>query len=79
MRSSQLHKGDRTRFLHKLDLLREHRDALGFTFSQEELDAYLTAYAAADYPMVSHSTIYREAYHPAYRVILRHVLDETTH
>lgn len=38
-------------------------------FSAAALAAYLTDYRAAGCPMVSHSGIYRELYHPAYRVV----------
>ena len=40
-----------------------------FAFTPAELSAYLTAYRAAGFPAVSHSEIYRQAYHPAYRVV----------
>ena len=38
-------------------------------FSVAELEAYLREYRAAGCPMVSHSQTYRDAYHPAYRVV----------
>ncbi len=40
-----------------------------FAFSPAELDAYLSAYRAEGCPPISHSRIYREAYHPAYRIV----------
>ena len=40
-------------------------------FGMDELDAYLAQYRAAGMPAVSHSEVYREAYHPAYRIIRR--------
>ena len=39
-------------------------------FDSAALSAYLTKYRAAGCPMVSHSQIFRDAYHPAYRVVL---------
>ena len=42
-----------------------------FTFDADALNAYLSEYKAAGYPAVSHSPEYRQAYNPAYRVILR--------
>lgn len=39
-------------------------------FSLPELGSYLTAYRAQGCPPVSHSEMYRAAYHPAYRVVL---------
>lgn len=56
-------------FLPKLALLRELTAAGIFGFSTEALDSYLSDYAQAGYPMVSHSERYRQAYHPAYRVV----------
>ena len=38
-------------------------------FASPALEAVLDDYRAAGYPMVSHSDIYRESYHPAYRVM----------
>ncbi len=56
-------------FLKKLAVLEDAcRNAL-FGFTPEELEDYLTAYRAAGFPAVSHSAVYREAYHPAYRVV----------
>lgn len=75
IRSSQLHSGSRERFIDKLNLLRLHREALGFRFSQEDLERYLADYAQSGYPMVSHSETYRSAYHPAYRVVMKSVLE----
>ena len=40
-----------------------------FSFSASELEAYLAEYRAQGCPAVSHSEVYRNAYHPAYRVI----------
>ncbi len=50
--------------------LLEELAARGLTpFSARELADYLTQYRAAGCPMVSHSDTYRQAYHPAYRVV----------
>lgn len=40
-----------------------------FSFTPEALASYLAEYRAAGFPPVSHSEIYRAAYHPAYRVV----------
>ena len=61
--SAQKIRGDMGRFKEKLALVYD----LGF--DRETVDAYLTGYAAAGYPAVSHSEAYRAAYVPAYRVI----------
>ena len=68
-----IHTGTRENFSRKLKILREFTRRNIFQFSLSELDAYLNKYQAAGYPMVSHSDIYRAAYHPAYRVIAKSV------
>ena len=39
-------------------------------FGAQEMQDYLSAYRAQGCPVVSHTPAYREAYHPAYRVVL---------
>ena len=56
-------------FLQDLDLLKMLTQQGSMPFSDRELEQYLSGYAAAGYPMVSHSEIYRNTYHPAYRVL----------
>lgn len=70
LRSARLCQGTLEDFLPKLVLLRELTAAGVFGFSAEALDSYLSDYAQAGYPMVSHSDTYRRLYHPAYRVVL---------
>lgn len=65
------HQGSLEHFLQKLDVLRVVTKQGVFSFSTEALEAYLQGYAAAGYPIVSHSEQYRTAYDPAYRVITR--------
>ena len=74
--SSGVHKGSLPEFLEKLEILRAVTESGAFRFSPETLDAYLTDYKEAGYPMVSHSPEYREAYRPAYRIVLRSILPE---
>ncbi len=76
IRSAQEHRGSMEEFLQKLEHLRAVTASGAFGFSQEELDAYLAEYKAAGYPMVSHSEQYRQAYGPAYRIVLRRLLPE---
>ena len=71
IRSAAVHTGSRDRFLRKLELLRQMAETDLLPFSSEALGFYLTEYAAAGYPMVSHSDCYRAAYTPAYRIVLR--------
>ena len=70
IRSSRAHQGSREEFLEKLDLLRALTREGIFPFGTAELEAYLEAYRAAGYPMVSHSPRFREAYQPAYRIVV---------
>ncbi len=53
----------------RLDTLAELCREGHFSFTPDELSAYLAEYAEAGYPPVSHSDAYRKAYAPAYRVI----------
>lgn len=70
LESARIHRGTMEGFLRKLDVLRQVTAEGAFDFSSQALDAYLSDYAQAGYPMVSHSDSYRQLYHPAYRVVL---------
>ena len=67
--SAEEHRGTLEEFLTRLELLRRLTAEGVFGFGCAELEEYLREYAAAGYPMVSHSPEFREAYKPAYRVI----------
>ena len=67
--SAAAHKGDLSRFIKKLAVLRKLTAEGVFAFDSAQLEEYLTAYEQAGYPMVSHSPTYREHYSPAYRII----------
>lgn len=69
------HHGSRAQFLQKLEVLRALTAQGQLPFDLSALDAYLTAYARSGYPAVSHSDAYRNAYHPAYRVVLQSFLE----
>ena len=69
--SAAKHKGTLDSFLNKLEVLISLTADGVFTFDADALNAYLSEYKAAGYPAVSHSPEYRQAYNPAYRVILR--------
>ena len=75
IRSAALHTGSLENFSQKLNVLRRLAGEGVFTFDAEELESYLTDYAQAGYPMVSHSEVYRQHYHPAYRVVLETQFD----
>lgn len=69
IRSAQMHKGELSRFLKKLETLKELTLEGLFDFTVLELQEYLDDYRQAGYPTVSHSEQYRQNYHPAYRVV----------
>ena len=76
LHSAKVCQGTLEDFLPKLALLRALTAEGTFGFSSQTLDGYLEEYARAGYPMVSHSERYRQAYHPAYRVVLAELFDE---
>ena len=76
IRSAGLCGGSRESFLEKLRLLSKLTAAGQMPFLQRDLQAYLAAYAADGYPMVSHSDQYRKTYSPAYRVLLKSCLPD---
>ena len=67
-------RGSREAMLKGLDALRTVCAGGAFSFTDEALEAYLADYAERDYPVVSHSESYREAYAPAYRVVKKRCL-----
>ena len=67
--SSQHPVDDFSHFQSSLSILKTECAQGTFSFSPQDLDKYLSAYAAEGYPAVSHSEIYRKSYHPSYRVI----------
>lgn len=75
IRSAAEHTGTLDSFLIKLDILRQTVQEGCFRFSSKELETYLCTYAAAGYPMVSHSEAYRRSYKPAYRIVLKQHLN----
>ena len=70
-RSAQVHTGRRKAFLSKLDALRALAEEKVFSFTRQELEAYLERYVGAGCGPLSHSAAYRAAYRPAYRVVRR--------
>lgn len=71
IRSAAQQSGDLQRFLEKLELLRRLTAEGCFGFDSKALQGYLTDYEQAGFPAVSHSPAYRQAYHPAYRIVCR--------
>ena len=74
LESAAKHKGSLPAFLEKLEKLRKVTREGVFAFAPEDLESYLAEYEKAGYPPVSHSEAYRNAYHPAYRVIRKEYL-----
>lgn len=70
IRSAAEHKGNLQRFCSKLNVLKKLAGEGVFAFGAQDLAAYLADYEKAGYPAVSHSQRYRDAYKPAYRVVL---------
>ena len=66
--------GSEANFLRKLKMLRALTEDEIFSFGGQELERYLAEYRELRYPAVSHSEQYRQAYSPAYRVILHSLL-----
>lgn len=73
IRSAAERQGAVSAFRKKLAVLRRVTGTGIFSFSAKQLEDYLAQYEAAGFPPVSHSRIYREVYHPAYRVVLKSV------
>lgn len=71
IRSAAIHKGTLERFQSKLSVLTELTEQGIFAFDSKALADYLAEYAALGYPAVSHSEVYRKAYRPAYRIVVR--------
>lgn len=67
--TANTHKGKKAEFLRELDELSELAGQMKLPFGKEELDAYLSEYRAQNYPAVSHSPAYRQAYSPMYRIV----------
>lgn len=63
-------KDNAARFEESLMQLQALAEAGETSFSADELHTYLADYRAQGCPPVSHSEAYRQAYHPAYRVVL---------
>lgn len=76
IRGSNAHKGTTASFLEKLEVLRDVTREGCFSFPEEALESYLTAYIQAGCPAVSHSPEYRQSYQPAYRVVLAELIKQ---
>lgn len=75
LRSARTVRGSMDGFQKKLELLTELTREGNMPFSLPALVDYLKRYEAAGFPPVSHSEVYRNAYHPAYRVVAKVTLN----
>ena len=67
--SAARHKGSLGDFVVKEKILLDRFEEFGFRFEKSELAELIERHAQAGHPPLRHSDIYREAYHPAYRII----------
>ena len=67
--------GTRETLLCDIDTLRELTLEGVFRFSANELDGFVAQYKAMGMPIIRHSQEYKEAYKPAYRVVLTRLTD----
>ena len=76
VKSANEHKGNVENFERKLQILEKLIEEKKVSISKEEYTNYINEYKKLNYPAVSHSEIYREYYHPSYRIILlKHLKD----
>lgn len=68
--SAAIHNGSVASFRNKLTVLQKLTQEGIFHFGTDALNTYLSDYEAAGYPAVSHSSVYRNHYFPAYRIVL---------
>lgn len=71
LHAAQIRRGDPAHFSDALDSIARMAREGALPFSFEEADACIRAYRARGCPSVHHSEAFRQAYHPAYRVIDR--------
>lgn len=74
VRTANHHRGDTAHLKAYLALAEEMASAGWLPFAQRELAGFFADLAGRGYPAVHHSTAYKTAYHPAYRVVAREFL-----
>ena len=74
IRSAGIHRGSMDSFRRKLLVLQSLTRQGKIPFCADLLRNYLADYEEAGFPPVSHSDTYRNAYHPAYRVVAKSCL-----
>ncbi len=73
--SAKVEPNGRERLLEKIAIARELIADGTIPLSLSDFDELHLAWKAANYPAIHHSTSFREAYHPAYRVIANEYLE----
>lgn len=69
VKSSKYITGNKESFKAKLDVLKELPKSMKLPFSYVEIEDFLNTYEKAGYPAISHSDVYKENYHPHYRLV----------
>ncbi len=72
--SASMHTGSMTTFHQTLEWLISEEFALQCPFSGNDLKDYIYTYQKQGCQMVSHSPVYKDAYHPAYRVVMEDLI-----
>ena len=70
LRTADAFTGSDEKFEHYWGIARELAH-----FSIDETDTFITPLREKKFPAIHHSTLYRETYRPAYRVVLRKLLE----
>jgi hypothetical protein len=71
LRTARDYRGDVERLVRAEKHLEMMAEVGAFPFRRKDVAEFFEQMAGRGYPAVHHSTIYEEAYHPAYRVIAR--------
>lgn len=74
VRSAAQNGGTMQNFMDKMDLLVQMTAERQIPLPYLELLSYLEKYRQEGCPLVSHSTVYKKAYDPAYRVVCQNLL-----
>ena len=69
VQTARSHPASREKLAKFCGCLGDLADSGGIPFSQKRVTEYFAGIAKQGYPVVAHSAAYREAYHPAYRVV----------
>ena len=79
MATAILVSGNRDSFMRKLEILRSLAETHQIALDRDALEEYLAGYDFANCPAVSHSQVYCDSYHPAYRVVSAALFRQLAH